>query len=124
MEIGSAEAFVRYYENIRSRTKRVIGEVPPDRLEWRPVPHAFSFGDLPDGRRSGLLTALDVVREVAGLSFVYFDERDVVDRHGHVIVQNHVDDSARPHKRRRAGPAQTLHRIVPAFTSLTPVARL
>ena len=37
--------------------------------------------DLPDGRRSGLLTALDVVREVAGISFVYFDEKDVVRHH-------------------------------------------
>jgi uncharacterized damage-inducible protein DinB len=46
MEIGNAEAFVRYFDNIRSRTKRVIGEVPRDRLEWRPVPGAFSFGDL------------------------------------------------------------------------------
>jgi len=37
--------------------------------------------DLPDGKRSGLLTAVDVVRDIPGISFVYFDERDVVRHH-------------------------------------------
>jgi phosphate starvation-inducible PhoH-like protein len=37
--------------------------------------------DLPDRKRSGLLNAIEVVREVPGISFVYFDERDVVRHH-------------------------------------------
>ncbi|MBI4465193.1 MAG: PhoH family protein [Acidobacteria bacterium] len=37
--------------------------------------------DLPDGKRSGMLTALEVVREVPGISFVYFNEKDVVRHH-------------------------------------------
>jgi phosphate starvation-inducible PhoH-like protein len=37
--------------------------------------------DLPEGRRSGLLTAMDVVGEVRGIRFVYFDEKDVVRHH-------------------------------------------
>ena len=37
--------------------------------------------DLPESRRSGLLTAIDVLREVQGLSFVYFSEKDVVRHH-------------------------------------------
>jgi phosphate starvation-inducible PhoH-like protein len=37
--------------------------------------------DLPEGRRSGLLTAMDVVSEVQGIRFVYFDEKDVVRHH-------------------------------------------
>ena len=37
--------------------------------------------DLPTGRRSGLLTAVDVVRQIPGISFVYFNERDVVRHH-------------------------------------------
>lgn len=37
--------------------------------------------DLPEGRRSGLLTAIEVVREVPGIQFIYFDERDVVRHH-------------------------------------------
>ena len=37
--------------------------------------------DLPGEKRSGLLTAIEVVREVPGISFVYFNERDVVRHH-------------------------------------------
>jgi phosphate starvation-inducible PhoH-like protein len=34
--------------------------------------------DLPMGKRCGLQDAVDVLRGVAGISFVNFDERDVV----------------------------------------------
>jgi phosphate starvation-inducible PhoH-like protein len=37
--------------------------------------------DLPEGKRSGLLTAMDVVSEVRGIRFVYFDDKDVVRHH-------------------------------------------
>src|SRR5881227_3619261 len=37
--------------------------------------------DLPSARRSGLLEAVDVLKNVQGLSFVYFDEGDVVRHH-------------------------------------------
>src|SRR5579864_4525184 len=37
--------------------------------------------DLPSARRSGLLEAVDVLKNVQGLSFVYFDEADVVRHH-------------------------------------------
>ncbi|HEV2491576.1 MAG TPA: PhoH family protein [Terriglobia bacterium] len=40
--------------------------------------------DLPSGRRSGLMEAVDVVGRVEGISFVYFTERDVV---RHSLVQ-------------------------------------
>jgi phosphate starvation-inducible PhoH-like protein len=43
--------------------------------------------DLPSGRRSGLLDALDVLRGVEGISFVNFDDRDVV---RHTLVQRIV----------------------------------
>jgi phosphate starvation-inducible PhoH-like protein len=43
--------------------------------------------DLPMGRRSGLLDALEVLRGVQGISFVNFDERDVV---RHNLVQRIV----------------------------------
>jgi phosphate starvation-inducible PhoH-like protein len=36
---------------------------------------------LPSARRSGLLEAVDVLKNVQGLSFVYFDEGDVVRHH-------------------------------------------
>jgi phosphate starvation-inducible PhoH-like protein len=37
--------------------------------------------DLPNSRRSGLLEAIDVLRNVNGLTFLYFDESDVVRHH-------------------------------------------
>lgn len=37
--------------------------------------------DLPAGRRSGLVEALEVVGKIAGIGFVYFNERDVVRHH-------------------------------------------
>jgi len=40
--------------------------------------------DLPNGRRSGLVEAIEVVGKVPGISFVYFNERDVV---RHNLVQ-------------------------------------
>ncbi len=40
--------------------------------------------DLPGGRTSGLVQAMDVVGKIEGISFVYFDERDVV---RHKLVQ-------------------------------------
>jgi phosphate starvation-inducible PhoH-like protein len=40
--------------------------------------------DLPNGRRSGLVEAVEVVGRVSGISFIYFTERDVV---RHSLVQ-------------------------------------
>jgi phosphate starvation-inducible PhoH-like protein len=40
--------------------------------------------DLPNGRRSGLLEAMEVVTKVEGIQFIYFNERDVV---RHTLVQ-------------------------------------
>src|SRR5881296_2306163 len=37
--------------------------------------------DLPSARRSGLLEAVDILKRVEGLAFVYFDESDVVRHH-------------------------------------------
>jgi phosphate starvation-inducible PhoH-like protein len=43
--------------------------------------------DLPAGRRSGLLEAIDILSLVEGISFIHFDERDVV---RHDLVQRIV----------------------------------
>ena len=43
--------------------------------------------DLPSGKRSGLIDAVEVLSGVEGISFVYFDERDVV---RHTLVQRIV----------------------------------
>ncbi len=54
--------------------------------------------DLPSGRRSGLVEAIDVVGRIEGISFVYFNERDVV-RHNLVqqIIKAYDEfDAAQP----------------------------
>ncbi|MBM3775717.1 MAG: PhoH family protein [Acidobacteria bacterium] len=43
--------------------------------------------DLPSAKRSGLLDAIDVLKGVPGISFIHFDERDVV---RHPLVQRIV----------------------------------
>ncbi|HEY2830178.1 MAG TPA: PhoH family protein [Thermoanaerobaculia bacterium] len=43
--------------------------------------------DLPTGRMSGLIEAIKVVKEIEGISFVHFDDRDVV---RHKLVQQIV----------------------------------
>jgi phosphate starvation-inducible PhoH-like protein len=43
--------------------------------------------DLPSGRVSGLVEAMKVVSAIEGISFIYFDERDVV---RHKLVQQIV----------------------------------
>ena len=43
--------------------------------------------DLPSGKQSGLLNATEVLRNVEGISFVYFDDKDVV---RHTLVQRIV----------------------------------
>ncbi len=52
--------------------------------------------DLPNARRSGLLEAIDILMGVEGLSFVYFDQGDVV-RHHLVqrIIQAYDEHKAR-----------------------------
>jgi phosphate starvation-inducible PhoH-like protein len=53
--------------------------------------------DLPDSRRSGLIEAIEVVRNVEGIAMVHFDERDVV---RHSLVQRIIkayDEHAAAH---------------------------
>ena len=61
--------------------------------------------DLPNGRRSGLLDALDVLKGVEGISFVQFDQRDVV---RHPLVQRIVLAYERYNENTGAGRQLTL----------------
>jgi len=61
--------------------------------------------DLPTGRRSGLLEAVDVLKGIEGISFVQFDERDVV---RHNLVQRIVKAYERYNETVGAGRQLTL----------------
>ena len=45
-DYNDGTTFLKYFENIRSRTTRVIECIPRDRFDWRPAEDAFSFADL------------------------------------------------------------------------------
>ena len=61
--------------------------------------------DLPTGKRSGLLDAVDVLSGVEGISFVHFDERDVV---RHSLVQRIVKSLREVQRADGAGRQLTL----------------
>jgi phosphate starvation-inducible protein PhoH and related proteins len=61
--------------------------------------------DLPNERRSGLVEAIDVVGNIEGIAFIYFDERDVV-RHNLVqqIIKAYDERSTAPNSSAKNGP--------------------
>ncbi len=46
MIITEIDQFLSYYDRAKGRTRRLLGLIPPDRLEWRPHDDAFTLGDL------------------------------------------------------------------------------
>ena len=70
--------------------------------------------DLVQGKRSGLLDAVEVLRGVEGISFVYFDERDVV---RHQLVQRIVKAYERHGETTEAGRQLALKLAEPVAES-------
>jgi len=71
--------------------------------------------DLPSGKRSGLTDAVEVLRGIEGISFVYFDERDVV---RHSLVQKIVKAYERHQEAIGAGRQLALRLNEPAEAAL------
>ena len=46
MEIQTIQPFMRYFQNVRERTMRVVRCIPADKLDWSYRPGKFSLGDL------------------------------------------------------------------------------
>lgn len=46
MEIQDINTFLKYFEKIRSRTRKVIEYIPKDKLEWSYQEGKFTFGDI------------------------------------------------------------------------------
>lgn len=46
MEIRSIAQFLEYWDGVRGRTRRIVGHIPPDRLEWTYRTGTFTLGDL------------------------------------------------------------------------------
>ena len=75
--------------------------------------------DLPNGRRSGLTEVVDVLRGVEGISFVQFDEKDVV---RHTLVQRIVKAYERYNETIGAGRQLTLKLADPSPDSAAPAS--
>src|SRR5436309_3392214 len=73
--------------------------------------------DLPSGKRSGLLDAVDVLRGVEGISFIQFDERDVV---RHSLVQRIVRAYEKYNETVGAGRQLSLKLSDPVVEAATP----
>jgi uncharacterized damage-inducible protein DinB len=46
MEISNVNTFLAYYENIRSRTKKLVSVIPPAAIDWSYTADKFTLGDL------------------------------------------------------------------------------
>ena len=46
MEIRSVAQFLAYWGSFRTRTRRLIECIPPDRIEWTRQSGKFTLGDL------------------------------------------------------------------------------
>ena len=46
MEIRTVAQFLEYWDSLRGRTRRVVGCIPADRLEWTYRAGRFTLGDL------------------------------------------------------------------------------
>jgi hypothetical protein len=46
MEITTIKPFLHYFDRLRKRKLHVFEYVPPAKIEWRPAPGRFSFGDM------------------------------------------------------------------------------
>jgi len=77
--------------------------------------------DLPGGKRSGLLDVIDVLRGVEGISFIHFDERDVV---RHSLVQRIVKAYERYNEMTGAARQLSLKLADPAAPEAAPAETL
>src|SRR5258705_12264818 len=75
--------------------------------------------DLPNARRSGLLEAIDILKEVNGLAFVHFDESDVVRHH---LVQR-IIRAYDEFKTRQSQPQMSLLDTKPATPGTKSVSK-
>ena len=46
MEIATISPFLKYFDNVRERTMRVAGCIPPGKIDWTYAPGKFTLGDL------------------------------------------------------------------------------
>jgi len=85
MEIRDLGEFLRYWENIRARTMRVVSCIPANKLEWTYAPGKFTLGDLV--RHLATIERYMYAETVAGRPSAYPGcGRELADGYGEVIA--------------------------------------
>ncbi|MEP6509254.1 MAG: DinB family protein [Gemmatimonadales bacterium] len=64
MEIRTIGPFLDYWSSVRGRTRKVIADIPPDKIDWSHSPTAFTLGDL--GRHLATIERYMYAETVAG----------------------------------------------------------
>ncbi len=89
MEIRSVGPFLNYWESVRERARRVIQQIPPDKIEWSHAPDRFTLGDLV--RHLAAIERWMYAETVKGRPSVYPGcKTDLAD--GYDAVVNYLDD--------------------------------
>jgi uncharacterized damage-inducible protein DinB len=85
MEIRDLAGFLEYFEKLHQRTSRVIGCIPPERLEWTFREGKFTLGDLV--RHLGALERYMFAENVLGRPSRYPGHgRELADGHDAVLA--------------------------------------
>jgi uncharacterized damage-inducible protein DinB len=95
MEIRSVKQFLEYWDSVRSRTRRVVTCIPPERIEWTYRAGAFTLGDLV--RHLATIERYMYAETVAGRPSRYAGcGRELADGYDAVLAYfDRLDDEAR-----------------------------
>jgi uncharacterized damage-inducible protein DinB len=69
VEIRTIGPFLDYWSSVRGRTRKVIANIPPDKIDWTYAPGAFTLGDL--GRHLATIERYMYAETVAGRPSAY-----------------------------------------------------
>jgi uncharacterized damage-inducible protein DinB len=69
VQITTIGPFLEYWSSVRQRTRRVIADIPADKIDWTYKPGAFTLGDL--GRHLATIERYMYAETVAGRPSIY-----------------------------------------------------
>lgn len=85
MEITTIGPFLDYWKSVRDRTRRVVAEIPPDKIDWTYAPGKFTLGDL--ARHLATIERYMYAETVAGRPSAYDGcDRSLAPTHEDVIA--------------------------------------
>lgn len=94
MDIQSIDSFLAYWKRIRGRTLRVVGEIPPEHIEWTYREGKFTLGDL--ARHLAAIQRWMFIENACGRPSLYNSHgRELADGHDAVVAyMRRMDDES------------------------------